>query len=890
MDHLPRPNLGHPGLRVPFITTALFDGGDFFSFPQRLGFGASYENCPAQELGPLLQSWLYFGVLDKFFSRTVDREAFLQKDTGERQSLTGDPDAPSPAVTSAALLDLTTHWLRSTVVPALSLDDQPETPPMTAEELIQFRDTFVAFLEEVAAEVSKFERLPQCGAHPLPTILLSVKVMIITLSGVLRESIFDGDVTDFWADTSYFPGLLENLFPLTSPPSASTPPSTQLLLDLFTARGWCPYISRQICRTFNYAVVYYVTQLPNPSRVTHDECTEQACVGNNVDMINYTTRHAIPDCKCQHVSIPLQDMRDIIRTGGVPLVLVHETADHSVQLRVTRMTHRTPFVAFSHVWSDGLGNPSANSLPECQLRRLSKYVYSTSMAPQAGFMRGIVNFEAASWDFNTVSTNSVVQHFWLDTLCIPVGDAFNDLKMRAVNQMAAIYSNAVQVPVLDSTLESVAANDPGITTCEILARICASPWMNRCWTFQEGSLSRTAKFQCLDGAFDPYIVPVGQPSIFTGWVDGSPFHQARSMFRMWRWGLKNRFNVHKMSYTAMFPPDEASKPMTALLARPLKAAVMQQFQGLKRMFSTPYRLEPESLYMAFIECWNALADRTTTKREDVHIILANLLNFNAFTILSLEKPEDRVVTLLWSLHSFPFTTFFNPRTPRCRPGENHNQRWVPLYPSEPLLYPEIRADFSGLGVCLDSETCMRRPSWQAAVATSPRLRVLLVQDRISAEQNHVRYVEDSSPKGFSYRVDLHRAPGDTMAQEMGTGSCCIVIEFDSTDETVDNDKMDFPISRRGAMFQIIRDRVPSPPHTDHNEEAGHRTLEVVYDCPVTLEIERRGSSPAPAGTKTSRSEVLAAEMLQRPWHLDVRCGESVRLPSPSRNILCLAGH
>src|SRR3569833_1056482 len=159
-----------------------------------------------------------------------------------------------------------------------------------------------------------------------------------------------------------FPRPFRESFPLTSPPSASTPPSTQLLLDLFSARGWCPYISRQICRTFNYAVVYYVTQLPNPSRVTHDECTEQACVGNNVDMINYTTRHAIPDCKCQHDSIPLQDMRDIIRTGGVPLVLVHETADHSVQLRVTRMTHRTPFVAFSHDWSDGLGNPSANSL------------------------------------------------------------------------------------------------------------------------------------------------------------------------------------------------------------------------------------------------------------------------------------------------------------------------------------------------------------------------------------------------------------------------------------------------------------------------------------------------------------------------------------------------
>ena len=30
------------------------------------------------------------------------------------------------------------------------------------------------------------------------------------------------------------------------------------------------------------------------------------------------------------------------------------------------------YIALSHVWADGLGNPKANSLPQCQLRRIYK--------------------------------------------------------------------------------------------------------------------------------------------------------------------------------------------------------------------------------------------------------------------------------------------------------------------------------------------------------------------------------------------------------------------------------------------------------------------------------------------------------------------------------------
>jgi hypothetical protein len=110
-------------------------------------------------------------------------------------------------------------------------------------------------------------------------------------------------------------------------------------------------------------------------------------------------------------------MQSIISTGGIPLACVEINKQGEVRLKVTRMTHGTPFVALSHVWSDGLGNPAANSLPQCQLLRLQRNVLDLRQS-KLNFQTGIINIGALQWDQIRMTNDLSMKWFWLDTLCI----------------------------------------------------------------------------------------------------------------------------------------------------------------------------------------------------------------------------------------------------------------------------------------------------------------------------------------------------------------------------------------------------------------------------------------------------------------------------------------
>lgn len=67
--------------------------------------------------------------------------------------------------------------------------------------------------------------------------------------------------------------------------------------------------------------------------------------------------------------------------------------------------------------------------------------------------------------------------FWMDTLCIPVGEEHKRLRRLAINQMAFIYAAAVQELVLDAVLMQCQAGTGA--ALEILARIVCSAWLTR---------------------------------------------------------------------------------------------------------------------------------------------------------------------------------------------------------------------------------------------------------------------------------------------------------------------------------------------------------------------------------------------------------------------------
>ena len=131
-----------------------------------------------------------------------------------------------------------------------------------------------------------------------------------------------------------------------------------------------------------------------------------------------------------------------------------------------------PYVAISHVWSDGLGNAKANSLPACQLLRIRKLV----LAPN-------------------VNLNRLSPAIWIDSLLVPVKKGPE--KRLALARLYEYYQRADKVLVLDSDLLQASQL---CSREEQFLRILFSTWMRCLWTLEEGVLSRPKlMFQFNDG-------------------------------------------------------------------------------------------------------------------------------------------------------------------------------------------------------------------------------------------------------------------------------------------------------------------------------------------------------------------------------------------------------
>lgn len=151
-------------------------------------------------------------------------------------------------------------------------------------------------------------------------------------------------------------------------------------VDWLLARGWCVHHLLHLNRTCESTYLYsYLTTFDRSGtrNVDHSACIKESqCIALNVDPCNYETRHTQPGCACQLIPVPYRQLAKIISDREIPLVSIEEstdlgdstTADLVLKLH-TRQTEHC-YTALSHVWADGLGNPSQNSLPSCQLKWL----------------------------------------------------------------------------------------------------------------------------------------------------------------------------------------------------------------------------------------------------------------------------------------------------------------------------------------------------------------------------------------------------------------------------------------------------------------------------------------------------------------------------------------
>lgn len=254
---------------------------------------------------------------------------------------------------------------------------------------------------------------------------------------------------------------------------------------------WCPNMVRRAGIDMGMEGLYYASLLPNfvDEQPHHSACSSQSCVAFNVDSANYRVAHDAEfcDCKseeCSHQeetcacikpTFSVEKVRACLDTGTIPVVSLNERVE-GCSVDVTPLQPGMAYVAISHVWSDGRGNPKENSLPLCQVRAIHH------------FAMGALGKSDAAEEHQSSPT-----YFWIDTLCVPLVPM--STRNEAIRAMAQTYTNATTVLVLSKELLAI-AQPP--TSDETLVRIFCSRWMTRLWTLHEGALAKDLVFQFQD--------------------------------------------------------------------------------------------------------------------------------------------------------------------------------------------------------------------------------------------------------------------------------------------------------------------------------------------------------------------------------------------------------
>ena len=519
MDHLPFPK--HPQNRLQSVLCLAqvdFDGGDFDTYPERAGWGErSREEWYAEfqqkspEFQGFLHTWRFFGLTSTIL--TIDN---------------GRPPRIS---------DLTRHTTAGRVIDTSKLPDMLETfirnnTLSQVRNVVDFEseseDTIlspVKLLREMVAQIRwhKFEHL----SNRLPIILT------VMITSFRIESRFRRTLTG--CECSIDPSRVESLITfinnavIVDPLPVLVQDSIDLLLEALTSliyskhpqkylygmslesistyapvlsqtlrsesihisprssiisnmikNGWCPSLTSQVRQRFGISALVFISNLEPPDSFMHGACSEVSCAFNKVDEKNYIRAHAygcVGAASCFDVCVDKAEMHEILKNDRFPIINAINHNNNMLSMSISDSERTKEYVAISHVWSDGLGNPKANAMPHCQLQALCSMVTNLPVPTSAGYLAP----------------------FWLDTICFPIEESRE--QEAAMRLMRDTYEKASAVLVLDSSTLTRSTTDMN-GDVEILMRILRSRWTTRLWTLQEGALAQRLFVQFANGPYD----------------------------------------------------------------------------------------------------------------------------------------------------------------------------------------------------------------------------------------------------------------------------------------------------------------------------------------------------------------------------------------------------
>lgn len=447
------PDVLEPGSPLPGIPCLCepnsYDKEGFFDFPTRQGWffdpeGSSgpqrinRDEVPSSaEKGAFLQSWLFFGMMYEVL-RLLDVETDLEDCAVRNQ------DGTRRCITTYPLRKYFANCIQHGK--ARSRISREDALTNIAKILKRVDSTIRRYSDTLSPRSWRLSE-----ALSLDTVL-SILILGESLLNIIRLVMPPQE-----NDQSILQGV--------GFPWARNPLGQRML-----GAGWCISTTTMLHTLLDVTGLYYASRLRLPThsdQQSHSSCTPQQCFANHVDESTYQTQHTEQCRGCEHISIDVEKVAEVIEQGNTPVVSINfldADSDHpDIQLRVVTST---PYIAISHVWAQGLGNARANSLPRCQLIKIKRMVSRIHpMSP-------------------TDSTSEL--GVWMDTLCIPVAPHLKPLRKLSIARLEETYRNADQILVVDKDLMSASRSASRI---EKATRLLCSAWMRRLWTYQEAVVS-----------------------------------------------------------------------------------------------------------------------------------------------------------------------------------------------------------------------------------------------------------------------------------------------------------------------------------------------------------------------------------------------------------------
>lgn len=445
---------------IPCFCREEYSWDDFLSYPQHEGwdmddifdpeFWVDFDETESDNgitegtALDFIQSWLFFGLLRLTFDNLARFEDFVDQDSGG-----------TTVIHTKNLLKVAEHHAA-----------QPKK-----------MDRFDHIVDCLQTASSVYNTLVVAGSLD-PMFLLSIG---LTLDFVCSYNQRLYDPSGFRIES-----ISKDPFTREQPGMAEFEDSDKLvpfLTSEMVSSGWCPNAAARMSRSRLSLSTKYVASTLSPPDIMkdHGKCTKNACQANMICKETYKHQHAEAECNCDLVHVDMSQLCGILDKGSIPVVKPSNIQASGRPLQLEESTKETNYVAISHVWSDGLGNPKANAVAGCQLSTIFRAVK-----------------ELPGCDGTTA--------IWLDTLCCPVEPAEEQKEMKeqqslmrkkAIVKMRETYAQAKSVLVLDSQLRAFSFDD--LSPLELTVRMFCSGWMSRLWTWQEGLLAKELYFQFSNG-------------------------------------------------------------------------------------------------------------------------------------------------------------------------------------------------------------------------------------------------------------------------------------------------------------------------------------------------------------------------------------------------------